>query len=165
MTDPTKPDDEVARDGGPPDADRFANASDPPEADGPASADGSQAARVPAETADAAPAPPEPVAVAVTVTRTGGFAGLRRSWHAQPESDDAPHWIALIDGCPWDDADPTRPIDPHGADRFLWHVDARCGEAAREAALADPEVQGPWRDLIDAVRSAQSEEPKTNRDR
>jgi hypothetical protein len=105
------------------------------------------------------------VAVAVTVTRTGGFAGLRRTWHAQPESADAPQWIALIDGCPWDDADPTRPIDPHGADRFLWHVDARCGEAAREAALADPEVQGPWRDLIDAVRSAQSGKPKTNRDR
>ena len=44
---------------------------------------------------------------------------------------------------------------PTGADRFVWHVDARCGDAAREAALADPEVQGPWRDLIDAVRAAQ----------
>ena len=44
---------------------------------------------------------------------------------------------------------------PTGADRFVWHVDARCGDAAREAALADPEVQGPWRELIDAVRAAQ----------
>jgi hypothetical protein len=99
------------------------------------------------------------VAVAVTVTRTGGFAGLRRTWHAQPDSADAPQWIALIDGCPWDAADPARDIAPTGADRFVWHVDARCGDAAREAALADPEVQGPWRELIDAVRSAKTEEP------
>ena len=96
------------------------------------------------------------VVVAVTVTRTGGFAGLRRTWHAEPDSADAAQWIALIDGCPWDAADPNRAIAPSGADRFVWHVDARCGDAAREAALADPEVQGPWRDLIDAVRAAKS---------
>ncbi|HEX5727951.1 protealysin inhibitor emfourin [Microbacterium sp.] len=94
------------------------------------------------------------VAIAVTVTRTGGFAGLRRTWHAQPDSDEVPRWIALIDTCPWDAADPTRDIAPTGADRFVWRVDARCGDAEREAALADPEVQGPWRELIDAVRAA-----------
>ena len=95
------------------------------------------------------------VAIAVTVTRTGGIAGLRRTWRAQPDTAESSQWIALIDGCPWDAADPARPIPPTGADRFVWHVDARCGDAAREAALADPEVQGPWRELIDAVRSAQ----------
>ena len=94
------------------------------------------------------------VAIAVTVTRTGGFAGLRRTWHAQPDTDDAPRWIALIDTCPWAAAAPTRAIPPMGADRFVWRVDARCGDAEREAALADPEVQGPWRELIDAVRAA-----------
>ena len=99
------------------------------------------------------------VVVAVTVTRTGGFAGLRRTWHAQADTSEAPQWIALIEGCPWDAADPTRPIPPTGADRFMWHVDARCGDAAREAALADPEVQGPWRELIDAVRSAKTDRP------
>lgn len=103
--------------------------------------------------------PPDDQIVAVTVTRTGGFAGLRRTWHAQPERADAPQWIALIDGCPWDAADPDRDIPPTGADRFVWHVDARCGDAAREAALADPEVQGPWRDLIDAVRAVKKGEP------
>ena len=101
------------------------------------------------------------VVVAVTVTRTGGFAGLRRTWHAQAGTSEAPEWIALIEGCPWDAADPTRQIPPSGADRFLWHVDARCGDAAREAALADPEGQGPWRDLIDAVRSAKTDRPPT----
>ena len=105
------------------------------------------------------------LAVAVTVTRTGGIAGMRRTWRAQPDPAESPQWIALIDGCPWDAADPARPIPPSGADRFVWHVDARCGESAREAALPDPEVQGPWRDLIDAVRSAQkaAEPPKSAR--
>ena len=105
------------------------------------------------------------MAIAVTVTRTGGIAGMRRTWRAQPDTAESPHWIALIDGCPWGAADPARPIRPSGADRFVWHVDARCGDAAREAALADPEVQGPWRELIDAVRSAQrsSVPPKSAR--
>jgi hypothetical protein len=92
--------------------------------------------------------------IAVTVTRTGGFAGLRRTWHAEPDTSQTSHWIALIDQCPWDAADPAKAPPPVGADRFVWHVDARCGDAAREAALADPDVRGPWRDLIDAVRSA-----------
>ncbi len=93
------------------------------------------------------------VTVAITVTRTGGIAGIRRTWRAVPARADAPHWIALVDGCPWDDADPSRAIVPRGADRYLWHVDARLGDDEREAALPDPEVQGPWRELIDAVRS------------
>jgi hypothetical protein len=107
----------------------------------------------------------EVVAIAVTVTRTGGIAGMRRTWRAQPATEESPQWIALIDGCPWDAADPARPIPPTGADRFMWHVDARCGDAEREAALADPEVQGPWRDLIDAVRAAQkaADPPRTAR--
>ena len=88
------------------------------------------------------------------MTRSGGFAGLRRTWTAEPERTETPLWIALIDGCPWDAAHPARQVPPNGADRFMWHLDARCGGAAREAALADAEVQGPWRDLIDAVRAS-----------
>ena len=110
---------------------------------------------------DRTPPDDQTVEVAVTVTRTGGFAGLRRTWHAQPDTADAPQWIALIDGCPWDSADPTRAVPPMGADRFVWHVDARCGGASRKAALADPEVRGPWRELIDAVRSAKTDDPPT----
>jgi hypothetical protein len=113
----------------------------------------------PSRDADARSAESRIVAIAVTVTRTGGFAGLRRTWRAQPDTAEAPQWIALIDGCPWDAADPKRDIAPTGADRYMWHVDARCGDAEREAALADPEVQGPWRDLIDAVRAAKKDDP------
>jgi hypothetical protein len=97
----------------------------------------------------------EPV-VAVTVIRTGGFAGLRRTWRAEAFEDDAPHWVTLIEGCPWDAAYPG---DPQGADLFMWRLDARCGDRKREAELADPDVQGPWRELIDAVRDAGSPAP------
>jgi hypothetical protein len=92
-------------------------------------------------------------AIAITVTRTGGIAGMRRTWHARPQTTDASQWITLLKDCPWDEADPSRPIVPTGADRYMWHVDATCGDEDHEAALPDPEVRGPWRDLIDAVRS------------
>jgi hypothetical protein len=95
---------------------------------------------------------PDPTrAIAVTVTRTGGLAGLRRTWRAEPQTTDAPRWIALIDECPWDAAHPSQPVSPGGADRYVWSVDARCGDAQHRAALADPDVAGPWRELIDAV--------------
>ena len=88
---------------------------------------------------------------------------MRRTWRAQPDAAESPQWIALIDGCPWDAARPPRDrYRPSGADRFVWHVDARCGRAAREAQLPDTRGRGPWRDLVDAVRSAQkaAEPPK-----
>lgn len=124
--------------------------TEPTAADGHTGPDGAEGGR------DAAGPEGRIIAIAVTVTRTGGFAGMRRTWRAQPDRTEAPQWIALIDGCPWDAADPNRDIVPTGADRYMWHVDARCGDSAREAALADPEVQGPWRALIDAVREAKS---------
>lgn len=95
--------------------------------------------------------------LSVTVTRTGGIAGAKRTWQAQPETADAGHWAELIDRCPWDAADPARPIVPTGADRLMWHVGAVCGPTAREAALPDTEVQGPWRELIDAVRAVRDD--------
>lgn len=92
--------------------------------------------------------------VVVTVVRTGGFAGLRREWRAEPDEEDVPHWFALIDDCPWDDAGP---FPPSGADRFVWRVRAVCdterGRSERDAELPDERVRGAWRTLIDEVRS------------
>ena len=95
--------------------------------------------------------------VIVTVTRTGGIAGLRRMWRAEAGADDASPWITLIEGCPWDALRFER--FAAGADRFMWSVDARCGPQERQAELADSAVQGPWRELIDAVRDAGSPVP------
>jgi hypothetical protein len=88
--------------------------------------------------------------VIVTVTRSGGIAGIRRSWRAQAAEEQASAWITRIKQCPWDAVEQGRA--PEGADRFMWDVNARCGEEARRAELADSDVQGPWRELIDAVR-------------
>lgn len=90
----------------------------------------------------------------VTVTRTGGIAGLRRQWRAEPPQDDVPQWVELIAQCPWDAV--AAPSPPRGADMFVWRIRAQCdidgAPVQRDAQLQDPEVAGPWQRLIDAVR-------------
>ena len=91
------------------------------------------------------------VPVLVAVTRTGGFAGLRREWRVEPPVEEASEWVALIAQCPWDAA--ARPSTPTGADRFVWFIRARCApDEEQQAALADEQVTGAWRELVDAVR-------------
>jgi len=98
----------------------------------------------------AARATPE---VRITVVRTGGFAGVARRWSVAPPPREAPVWAELIDACPWEHTTGP-PTPPRGADRFCWEVAAAHGGDARHAELADQDVDGPWRVLIDAVRSA-----------
>ncbi|MDE0547259.1 protealysin inhibitor emfourin [Microbacterium sp. C7(2022)] len=104
--------------------------------------------------------PEEPTApVAVDVRRTGGFAGLTRQWSVTAGSDSATHWTALIDACPWPDAELTADTSlVDGADRFMWHVRAQhplCDE--RQAVLPEDAVTGPWAALINAVRATEHE--------
>ncbi len=88
--------------------------------------------------------------IVVTVVRSGGFAGLSRRWQASPPPAERPRWSTLIDRCPWNDA----PTPESGADRFSWEIDAVNGSDTRTAALTEDDIQGPWRALIDAVRSS-----------
>ncbi|MFG6445116.1 hypothetical protein ACFXQA_07545 [Microbacterium sp. P07] len=86
----------------------------------------------------------------VTVVRSGGIAGLRREWRAEPSPDAVAHWIALIDGCPWGEPIGESP----GADRYRWQIRARRDEEPeRQAELDDGQVEGPWRTLVDEVRA------------
>lgn len=90
----------------------------------------------------------------IAVVRTGGIAGIRRRWRVEPAPSEQGEWIALIERCPWDqetDADP-------GADRFIWSIRVHTPEEQRERELPDSAVEGPWRDLVDAVREAQKRE-------
>lgn len=89
-------------------------------------------------------------AVVVTVIRSGGLAGRRRQWRAEPAPDDTPRWKTLVDRCPWDDAGG----DAAGADRFVWII--RVTDPPREAELPDSRLDGPWRELVEAVRAAAS---------
>lgn len=88
--------------------------------------------------------------VVVAVVRSGGIAGIRRQWRVEPEPAETSEWIAMIDNCPWDaDADADA-----GADRFVWLIRARTPSERRERELPDSALDGPWRDLVDAVRAA-----------
>ena len=95
---------------------------------------------------------PDPPAVAVTVVRTGGFAGIPREWHVEADASDAPGWVVLIEQCPWERC--VQADAASGADRFTWELSATHGARRHWAELAEQQVTGPWRDLIDAVRQA-----------
>lgn len=94
--------------------------------------------------------PPSEPRVVIAVVRSGGIAGIRRQWRVEAEPTEADHWIALIDSCPWDD---ELDADP-GADRFVWRIRARTPDERRERELPDTVLDGPWRELVDAVRQA-----------
>jgi hypothetical protein len=88
--------------------------------------------------------------VVIAVVRTGGIAGLRRRWRVERDPAEAEDLIALIDSCPWD----STPAESTGADRFVWTIRARTPAEQHEQELPDAALDGPWRDLVDAVRAA-----------
>jgi hypothetical protein len=102
--------------------------------------------------------------VRVTVTRTGGFAGLRREWCATGSGAEASTWHELVAQCPWDAVEPPTAADEAvaerqdaapGPDRFSWRIRVdEHGTPTHRAALGEQHVEGPWADLIEAVRRA-----------
>jgi len=92
--------------------------------------------------------------IVVAVVRTGGIAGRRRRWRVEPEPEQAPQWVALVERCPWDEhTDDLQPPD-RGADRFVWSIHAVLRDEQRERVVPDTQLQGAWRELVDAVRRA-----------
>jgi|GEM_PF-488741 len=89
-------------------------------------------------------------AVVIRVTRSGGVAGIRRTWSVESAESDG--WAPLVDGCPWSDEPKSYEPESHGPDRFVWFIEVRAPEPARAAQLPDAAVQGPWRRLVDRVR-------------
>lgn len=86
----------------------------------------------------------------IVVERSGGFAGLTRTWRVEPPPADRTAWLHLVERCPWGAA--ARPRAASGADRFHWRVTVHAAEASRQAELGD-DLDAPWRALIDAVRA------------
>lgn len=93
--------------------------------------------------------------IVVAVVRTGGFAGLRRRWRVEPAPEQAPQWVDLVERCPWDEQ--TDATTDAGADRFVWSIHAVLREQQREQVVPDTQLQGAWRDLVDAVREADAD--------
>ena len=82
----------------------------------------------------------------ISVVRTGGVAGMRRSWDLHIEcGEQAEAWRALIDACPWDAA-----ASAGTPDRFVYRITA----GDRTATVPEHELRGPWRELTDRVRAA-----------
>lgn len=96
------------------------------------------------------PPPTEPQQVVIAVVRTGGIAGIRRKWRVEPDAAQTHRWIAMIESCPWDDETDA----DAGADRFVWVIRVRTPSEERERELPDSALDGPWRDLVEAVRAA-----------
>ncbi|RFA09885.1 hypothetical protein B7R54_12235 [Subtercola boreus] len=89
--------------------------------------------------------------VAVTVVRTGGFAGLKRTWEAtadDPSTVDV--WLGYVDALPW--GKPPQQ-DPHSADRFVYRiVIAVRSEVRHDQTLPESALTGGWRDLVERVQ-------------
>jgi hypothetical protein len=88
----------------------------------------------------------------VYVYRSGGLAGLRLTWHVevdeQPDRDD---WYVLIRRIPWTQPPPVPP-EP---DRYIYRI--RC--EPHEATLAERQLTGPWRELVERVRETTEPRP------
>lgn len=93
--------------------------------------------------------------IVVAVVRTGGIAGLRRRWRIEPEPDKTPEWVALVERCPWDERPDASA--QNGADRYVWSIHVVLHDAQREQVLPDALLQGAWRELVDAVRAADTD--------
>ncbi|MDP9027797.1 MAG: hypothetical protein M3N46_09650 [Actinomycetota bacterium] len=93
----------------------------------------------------------EELSLRVLVVRSGGIAGIRQQWLAEPV-DDAEGWLALIQACPWGAVG----ADSTSRDRFVWRIEARMPRAVRTASVPDSLLVGPWRLLVDRVQQLES---------
>lgn len=83
----------------------------------------------------------------ITVVRSGGFAGLSRRWVVIiDQQEDPAAWISLIDELPWG----ARPVTAPQPDRFVYSIRV----SRRRITLAEQELSGPWRELIERVKDA-----------
>ncbi|WP_111720818.1 protealysin inhibitor emfourin [Homoserinimonas sp. OAct 916] len=86
----------------------------------------------------------------VYVSRVGGVAGIRLTWQVRVDDQpDADSWWRLLEDLPWQSA-PSGPVQP---DRFCYEIKAE----PHEAVIAENELDGPWRELVDRVQRADTD--------
>lgn len=94
----------------------------------------------------------------VALTRTGGVAGLRREWTVETDTQPDPgHWAELVSRLPWSQANRTahQPASTEQSsppDQFQYRI--RCDQ--REIRLAESQLTGLWRELVDQVIAART---------
>ena len=83
----------------------------------------------------------------IVVVRSGGILGTPRRWEVTVDDQEDPQsWRMLVEELPWDGHPRTAPAP----DRYVYRI--RC--ARRQVTLAEQEVVGPWRELVDRVQDA-----------
>lgn len=88
----------------------------------------------------------------VIVSRSGGIAGRRATWEVDiADQPDESRWQELIERVPWSDPPPASP----GSDRFVYRITCE----PHDATVQEQQLRGPWRDLVDLVRSRGSTPP------
>lgn len=81
----------------------------------------------------------------IEVSRSGGFAGLTRTWTVEVSTAEAEErWLPLLE-----QAGPDEPADAQ-RDRFVYHI----AVGYREVTVAESAVQGPWKELVEWVKNA-----------
>ncbi|WP_022886165.1 protealysin inhibitor emfourin [Glaciibacter superstes] len=94
----------------------------------------------------------------VIVSRSGGITGIRVTWQVRVDMQpDADWWQTLINGLPWNEIEASEPKP----DRYVYRI--RC--APHEVVLAEPQVQGPWRELVDRVKEVNDHDQVSGRER
>ena len=84
--------------------------------------------------------------VTIVVVRSGGFAGLTRTWQVQVDDQpDRERWVELLRELDWDE----HPHSPR-PDRFVYRIQV----SRRRIILPEPQVTGPWRELVERVQHA-----------
>lgn len=87
----------------------------------------------------------------VTVERSGGFAGIRRSWQVVLDDERAvADWLPVVEACPWGE----EPVFAPAPDRFVYRISARFPRLRRAATVPEQHMTGPWRELLDRVFGA-----------
>ncbi|MCU1406626.1 MAG: hypothetical protein JWQ43_2929 [Glaciihabitans sp.] len=86
----------------------------------------------------------------VSVTRSGGFAGLRRTWVVViDDQPDTESWRDLLERLPWD----NRPRGAREPDRYSYEI----RYSHHHATLPEQQLTGPWRELVDRVRNTEAD--------
>ena len=81
----------------------------------------------------------------IEVSRSGGFAGLTRTWSVEVSSTEAEErWLPLLEG-----ADNSG-VEDAERDRYVYHI----AIGYREVTVAESAVEGPWKELVEWVKNA-----------
>ena len=86
----------------------------------------------------------------ILVWRSGGLLGRRVEWDVVvDEQPDPEQWYLLIAELPWDE----RPAVIATPDRYTYRI--RCDP--HEVVIPEQQLTGPWRELVDRVRDADTQ--------